>query len=134
MCSIQESTRVKSGTWENNGVFIYTTSNHIKYALTTGDFGIIRTLDVPVYLLAVRGDRLYCLNRLVQLSYFSLILYISYFYRFFRKVCTIIFDKLLFINHFLSEAAPIELPIDPTEYCFKLALINRRYDEVCFIM
>ena len=28
------------------------------------------------------------------------------------------------------EAAPIEITIDPTEYRFKLALINRRYDEV----
>lgn len=29
-----------------------------------------------------------------------------------------------------SEGAPVEVPIDPTEYRFKLALINRRYDEV----
>lgn len=54
---------MKSGAWDENGVFIYTTSNHIKYALTTGDHGIIRTLDLPVYVLAVRGARLYCLNR-----------------------------------------------------------------------
>jgi len=91
LCSVQESTRVKSGTWDENGVFVYTTSNHIKYALTAGDHGIIRTLDMPVYIIAIRGNRLYCLNR---------------------------------------EAAPVELTIDPTEYRFKLALINRRYDEV----
>uniref|UniRef100_A0A915E442 Coatomer subunit alpha n=1 Tax=Ditylenchus dipsaci TaxID=166011 RepID=A0A915E442_9BILA len=91
LCTIQESTRIKSGAWDENGVFIYTTSNHIKYALTAGDHGIIRTLDLPIYLLAVRGARLYCLNR---------------------------------------EAAPIELTIDPTEYRFKLSLINQRYDEV----
>uniref|UniRef100_A0A0N5AHK6 Coatomer subunit alpha n=1 Tax=Syphacia muris TaxID=451379 RepID=A0A0N5AHK6_9BILA len=91
LCSVQESTRVKSGAWDDGGVFLYTTSNHIKYALTAGDYGIIRTLDVPVYILAVRGDRLFCLNR---------------------------------------EAAPVEIRVDPTEYKFKLALINRRYDEV----
>ncbi|MCP9264240.1 Coatomer subunit alpha [Dirofilaria immitis] len=91
LCTVQESTRLKSGAWEDEGVFLYTTSNHIKYALTVGDHGIIRTLDVPVYVLAVRGENLYCLNR---------------------------------------EAAPVEVPIDPTEYRFKLALINRRYDEV----
>uniref|UniRef100_A0A0R3S0K2 Coatomer subunit alpha n=1 Tax=Elaeophora elaphi TaxID=1147741 RepID=A0A0R3S0K2_9BILA len=91
LCTVQESTRLKSGAWEEEGVFLYTTSNHIKYALTLGDHGIIRTLDVPVYVLAVRGENLYCLNR---------------------------------------EAAPVEVPIDPTEYRFKLALINRRYDEV----
>lgn len=63
MCTIQESTRVKSGAWDDNGIFIYTTSNHIKYALKTGDHGIIRTLDLPVYILSVRGAQLYCLNR-----------------------------------------------------------------------
>ena len=36
LCSLQESTRVKSGTWDDTGVFIYTTSNHIKYTLTNG--------------------------------------------------------------------------------------------------
>ncbi|KAK6042602.1 hypothetical protein COOONC_19893, partial [Cooperia oncophora] len=87
----QESTRVKSGAWDDDGVFLYTTSNHIKYALTAGDCGIVRTLDLPLYVLAVRGSILYCLNR---------------------------------------EATPVEVPIDPTEYRFKLALINRRIDEV----
>jgi len=91
LCSVQESTRVKSGAWNDSGVFIYTTSNHIKYALTAGDNGIIRTLDLPLYILAVRGPNLFCLNR---------------------------------------DAAPVEVTIDPTEYRFKLALINRRYDEV----
>ena len=91
LCSVQESTRVKCGTWDDQGVFIYTTSNHIKFALTAGDSGIIRTLDVPMYILAIRGNTLYCLNR---------------------------------------DANTIEIDIDPTEYRFKLALINRRYDEV----
>lgn len=30
LCTQQESTRVKSGAWENDQVFLYTTSNHIK--------------------------------------------------------------------------------------------------------
>ncbi|KAF7633499.1 Coatomer subunit alpha [Meloidogyne graminicola] len=66
LSSIQESTRVKSGAWDlDNDAFIYTTSNHIKYALISpgGDHGIIRTIDIPVYILALRGDCLYCLNR-----------------------------------------------------------------------
>ena len=50
LCTVQENTRVKSGTWDDQGVFVYTTSNHIKYAITNGDHGIIRTLDMPVYL------------------------------------------------------------------------------------
>ncbi|KAF8367713.1 copa-1 [Pristionchus pacificus] len=91
VCTHQESTRVKSGAWDDDGVFIYTTSNHIKYALLSGDGGIVRTLDVPLYVVTVRGSSLFCLNR---------------------------------------EAAPVEVPIDPTEYKFKLALINRRIDQV----
>lgn len=36
LCNIHENIRVKSGAWDETGVFIYTTSNHIKYALTSG--------------------------------------------------------------------------------------------------
>ncbi|CAI5439371.1 unnamed protein product [Caenorhabditis angaria] len=91
LCTQQESTRVKSGAWDDDSVFLYTTSNHIKYAITSGDCGIVRTLDLPLYILAVRGATLYCLNR---------------------------------------EATPVEVPIDTADYKFKLALINRRIDEV----
>ena len=48
---------MKSGTWDESGVFVYTTSNHIKYAITNGDHGIIRTLDLPVYLTKMRGNQ-----------------------------------------------------------------------------
>lgn len=41
------------------GVLVYTTLNHIKYCLPNGDHGIIRTLDVPVYLTKVRLQALY---------------------------------------------------------------------------
>ena len=30
LCSITETNRVKSGSWDDSGVFVYTTSNHIK--------------------------------------------------------------------------------------------------------
>lgn len=91
LCNIHENIRVKSGAWAENEVFIYTTSNHIKYALTSGDHGIIRTLDLPIYVTRVRGNSVYCLDR---------------------------------------ECRPRVLNIDPTEYRFKLALINRKYEEV----
>ncbi|KAF9620018.1 hypothetical protein IFM89_010634 [Coptis chinensis] len=48
-CTLHETIRVKSGAWDDNGVFIYTTLNHIKYCLPNGDNGIIRTLDVPAF-------------------------------------------------------------------------------------
>ncbi|XP_075212404.1 coatomer subunit alpha [Lycorma delicatula] len=91
LCSVHENTRVKSGAWDESGVFIYTTSNHIKYAICNGDHGIIRTLDLPIYITKVKGNQVFCLDR---------------------------------------ECRPRVLSIDPTEYRFKLALINRKYDEV----
>ena len=61
--TITETVRIKSGVWGDQGIFIYTTLNHIKYCLANGDEGIIRTLDVPVYLTALIGDALHCLDR-----------------------------------------------------------------------
>ena len=95
LCSITETTKVKSGAWDDSGVFIYTISNHIKYALTNGDYGIIRTLDLPIYISRIRNNSVYCLDR---------------------------------------EAKPKVMTIDPTEYRFKLALVNRKYDEVLLMV
>lgn len=91
LATVHENVRVKSGSWEESGVFIYTTSNHIKYALTNGDHGIIRTLDLPIYVTRVRGTSVYCLDR---------------------------------------EVRARVLGIDPTEFKFKLALVERKYDVV----
>lgn len=60
---IHETIRIKSGAWDDSGVFIYSTLNHIKYALPNGDNGIIRTLDQPVYLTRVKGKTIHCLDR-----------------------------------------------------------------------
>ncbi|XP_059167634.1 coatomer subunit alpha-like [Physella acuta] len=91
LCTIHENIRIKSGSWDESGVFVYTTSNHIKYALTNGDHGIIRTLDLPIYITRIKGNSVYCLDR---------------------------------------ECRPRVLNIDPTEFKFKLALVNRKYEEV----
>ena len=60
---LHETIRVKSATWDDSGVLIYSTLNHIKYALTTGDSSIIKTLDQTVYLLKVKGNSVVCLTR-----------------------------------------------------------------------
>jgi len=91
LCTIHENVRIKSGAWDDSGVFVYTTSNHIKYTLNNGDSGIIRTLDLPIYIARVKGSSVYCLDR---------------------------------------EGKTKVLNIDPTEFKFKLALVNHRYDEV----
>lgn len=92
---IHETIRIKSGAWDDAGVFLYTTLNHIKYALPNGDNGIIKTLDQPVYLTRVRGKSVHVLTR---------------------------------------DAKPETIPIDPTEYRFKLALVRKNYDEVLHII
>ncbi|GKD34758.1 coatomer subunit alpha-1, partial [Tanacetum coccineum] len=55
-CTLHETIRVKGGAWGDNGVFIFTTLNHIKYCLPNGDNGIIKTLDVPVYITKLCGQ------------------------------------------------------------------------------
>ncbi|KAJ3116460.1 hypothetical protein HDU96_009623 [Phlyctochytrium bullatum] len=60
---IHETMKIKSGAWDESGVFMYSTQNHIKYALPQGDNGIIRTVEQPVYLTRVKGKNLYCLDR-----------------------------------------------------------------------
>ncbi|KAF9586896.1 hypothetical protein IFM89_039873, partial [Coptis chinensis] len=61
--TIHETIRVKSGGWDDNGVFIYTTLNHMKYCLPNGDSGIIMTLDVPLYVAKVYQKVVFCLDR-----------------------------------------------------------------------
>jgi len=60
---IHETIRIKSGAWDDSGVFVYSTLNHIKYALPNGDNGIIKTLDQPVYLTRIKGKQIHYLDR-----------------------------------------------------------------------
>ncbi|KAK4053259.1 hypothetical protein OIO90_004033 [Microbotryomycetes sp. JL221] len=92
---VHETIRIKSGAWDDSGILLYSTLNHIKYALPQGDNGIIKTLEQPVYLTRVKGKTVHCLDR---------------------------------------NAKPRSIPIDPTEYRFKLALMRKNYDEVLHII
>ncbi|KAK9723294.1 hypothetical protein K7432_002041 [Basidiobolus ranarum] len=94
-CQIHETIRIKSGVFDDTGVFLYTTLNHIKYLLPQGDNGIIRSIEHPLYLTKVKGKNIYSLDR---------------------------------------EAKTRVTTIDPTEYRFKLALINKNYDDVLHII
>ncbi|KAI0035489.1 coatomer subunit alpha-2 [Vararia minispora EC-137] len=60
---IHETIRIKSGAWDDAGVFVYSTLNHVKYCLPQGDHGVICTLDNPVYLTRVKGKTIHCLDR-----------------------------------------------------------------------
>ncbi|KAI8979742.1 coatomer protein alpha subunit [Mycotypha africana] len=63
LSQIHETIRIKSATWDDVGVLIYCTLNHIKYALPQGDNGIIRTLDQPIYLTRIKGKKIYAIDR-----------------------------------------------------------------------
>lgn len=89
--TIHETIRIKSASWDDAGILIYTTLNHIKYCLPSGDSGVVRTLESPVYLTRVHNDIVYCLDR---------------------------------------EAKPRAVQINSSEYKFKLALSEKRYDAV----
>ncbi|PHH54702.1 putative coatomer subunit alpha [Ceratocystis fimbriata CBS 114723] len=95
LSGLHETIRIKSACWDDTGVLLYSTLNHVKYTLLNGDNGIVRTLDQTVYLVRVQGRNLYCLDR---------------------------------------NAKPRLLPIDPTEYRFKLALVKRNYEEMLHII
>lgn len=92
LLTIPETMKVKSGVWDENGTFIYSTLSHIKYAIPNGDHGIIRTLDRPVYITAAKGSNLIiCLDRAGKCH---------------------------------------RVTIDSTEFMFKHALANKRFDQV----
>ena len=69
--------------------------NNIVFDVGYRDHGIIRTLDLPIYITRIKGNQVYCLDR---------------------------------------ECRPRVLGIDATEFKFKLALVNRKYDEVMRII
>lgn len=88
--SMHETIRIKSAAWDDSGVLLYSTLNHIKYSLLNGDNGIIKTLENTVYLTKVSQKKIFCLNRSGQVEV---------------------------------------IDIDPTEYRFKKALVNKNFNE-----
>ena len=65
LCSVTEGVRIKGGAWDDNGVFVYATVQHIKYIIASprGDTGIVRSLSVPVYPVSVQNGKLQALSR-----------------------------------------------------------------------
>ncbi|MCJ1432588.1 hypothetical protein MMC27_001945 [Xylographa pallens] len=61
--TLHETIRIKSAAWDDAGVLLYSTLNHIKYTLLNGDNGIVMTLDQTVYLVRVKARTVYCLDR-----------------------------------------------------------------------
>ncbi|SCU93742.1 LAMI_0E15434g1_1 [Lachancea mirantina] len=93
--SMHETIRIKSAAWDETGVLVYSTLNHIKYTLLNGDNGIIKTLENTLYITKVQGKSVYALNRDGEVEIVT---------------------------------------IDPTEYRFKKALVNKNFPEVLRII
>jgi len=89
--TVHETIRVKSAAWDEHGVLLYSTLNHLKYCLPTGDSGIVRTLEQPLYVARCEGGTVTALDR---------------------------------------EGRVKRLQVDCSEYLFKLALSQRRYEAV----
>ncbi|KAI9225050.1 coatomer WD associated region-domain-containing protein [Blastocladiella britannica] len=59
---VHETIRVKSAVFDGP-VLVYTTLNHVKYALPNGDSGILCTLEHPLYLAHVANDTVTAVTR-----------------------------------------------------------------------
>lgn len=66
--ALHETIRIKSAAWDDLGVLLYLTLNHIKYTLLNGDSGIIKTLENTLYIARVSQKLVYCLNRAGQVE------------------------------------------------------------------
>jgi len=72
LCQSHDPSSLKSAVWSDNGVLVYNTASHIKYALQNGDTGIIRTQNEVVYLLKARGsNQMLVLTRGVETKYMA---------------------------------------------------------------
>lgn len=63
LCFVTETLRVKDLMWEEHNVLLYTTLSQVKYLLSSGEKGVVRSLDDPVYLACLRGNTLFAFNR-----------------------------------------------------------------------
>lgn len=63
ICSLHETVPIKGGAFDDMGVFIYTTLSHMKYCLPNGDTGTIKTLKSPLYILRVKSNAIYFMDR-----------------------------------------------------------------------
>lgn len=59
---INEGYKIQGSLWNKDNVLIYTTYNHVKYLMTNGDQGILKSLDSIRYPCQMENDILYCFD------------------------------------------------------------------------
>ena len=61
--AVTEKRRVKDCIWDDRGALLYSTLSQIKYLLPSGESGVVRSLEEPVYLVCLRGSVLHVFTR-----------------------------------------------------------------------
>jgi len=62
--TVHETTRIKSGAWDENGVFIYATQSHVNYMIPkTGDSATIHSIEQPIYITRAHKNHYTYLDR-----------------------------------------------------------------------
>eukprot|EP01138_Halocafeteria_seosinensis_P013421 gb/GECG01013707.1/.p1 GENE.gb/GECG01013707.1/~~gb/GECG01013707.1/.p1 ORF type:complete len:1232 (+),score=158.46 gb/GECG01013707.1/:1-3696(+) len=68
VCSVHETVRVKGAVWDDSGILVYLTANHIKYLIPSkNETGIIRTIEKILYPVEINDNTLHALDRTVEL-------------------------------------------------------------------
>lgn len=65
---VRENSKIKSAKFDENNVLFYTTHFHIKFYLQNGLNGIIKSLDIPRYLMSVSNATFYYSDALKNLT------------------------------------------------------------------
>ena len=60
LTKFSEGYKIQGALWTDDNVLIYTTYNHIKYGISNGDCGILKSLDSVRYPIQLKNDQLYC--------------------------------------------------------------------------
>ncbi|ORM41771.1 Coatomer subunit alpha-1 [Babesia sp. Xinjiang] len=55
--------RIKTAAWYDNSAIIYATSDHLYYLMVNGDSGILRSISKPIYIIRVKKNALYIMQR-----------------------------------------------------------------------
>ncbi|EGC37596.1 hypothetical protein DICPUDRAFT_30022 [Dictyostelium purpureum] len=100
ICMVHETVLPKSGVWDEHGVFIYSTSNHLKYLLQNGDNGTIKTLESTIYITGVKDGKVFAIdrefkNRIIEIDPTEYILKLSLLQQNYNKVMNILKENRL---------------------------------------
>ena len=69
----KETSKIKTGCFDENNAFIYSTSTHIKYIFCEGKTtGTFKSIDEPVYVAFYMKNIVYSFNRLGEMQTYEI--------------------------------------------------------------